>query len=79
MLSKLTVSTFVFPFGIAGWHYVLPPTVYARYGSYVNFLKYIDESHPGAKDEIKEKGISVQHNDLGIGQAIDLAGEQTYM
>ena len=53
---------------------------YARYGSYyVNFLKYIDESHPGAKDEIEERGISVRRNDLGIGQAIDLAGEQTYM
>ena len=53
---------------------------YARYGSfYVNFLTHIDKTHPGAKDEIKQAGISVRQNTLGIGQAIDLAGEQTYM
>ena len=51
---------------------------YARYGTYyVNFLENIESTHPGAKEEIEEKGLSVRRNDIGIGQAIDLAGEQT--
>ena len=53
---------------------------YARYGTYcTNFLQHIDETHPGAKEEMIRCGISVRRNTLGIGQAIDLAGEQTYM
>ena len=49
---------------------------YARYGTfYVKFLEYLEDTHPGAKEEIEEKG----HNTLGIGQAVDMAGEQSYM
>ena len=53
---------------------------YARYGTfYVKFLEYLEDTHPGAKEEIEEKGLSVRHNTLGIGQAVDMAGEQSYM
>ena len=53
---------------------------YARYGSfYVKFLEYLEDTHPGAKEEIAEKGLSVRRNTLGIGQAADMAGEQSYM
>ena len=45
----------------------------------MQFLKDIENTHPGAKEEIEETGISVRRNSFGIGQAIDLAGEQTYM
>ena len=53
---------------------------YARYGTYyVSSLEHIDSTHPGAKEEIGDMGLSVRGNTLGIGQAIDLAGEQSYM
>ena len=53
---------------------------YARYGTfYVKFLEYLEDTHPGAKEEIKEKGLSVRRNTLGIGQALYMAGEQSYM
>ena len=53
---------------------------YARYGSYyVLLLEHLEETHPGAKAELQEKGLSVCHNDLGIRQAVDMAGEQTFM
>ena len=53
---------------------------YARYGTfYVNFLEYLEDTHPGAKEKIEEKGLSVRRNTLGIGQAVDMAGEQSYM
>ena len=53
---------------------------YARYGTfYVKFLEYLEDTHPGAKEEIEEKGFSVRCNTLGIGQAVDMAGEQSYM
>ena len=53
---------------------------YARYWTfYVKFLKYLEDTHPGAKEEIEEKGLSVKRNTLGIGQAVDMAGEQSYM
>ena len=52
---------------------------YARYATfYIQQLKSLEESHPGAIQEIKES-VSVRRNWIGIGQAIDLAGEQTYM
>ena len=38
---------------------------YARYGTfYVKFLEYLEDTHPGAKEEIEEKGLSVgmQHS-----------------
>ena len=53
---------------------------YSRYGTfYVQSLEYLESTHPGAKAEIKENGISVRRNTLGIGQAVDMAGEQSYM
>ena len=53
---------------------------YARYGLYyINQLKYLQNTRPGAKEEIQEYGLSVQRNSYGIGQAVDLAGEQTFM
>ena len=35
--------------------------------------------HPSAKKELQTFGVSVCRNTYGIGQAIDLAGKQTYM
>ena len=32
-----------------------------------------------SKEEIEEKGLSVRCNTLGIVQAVDMAGEQSYM
>ena len=53
---------------------------YSRYGKYyLQFLEHIDSTHPGAKDEIKGVGLLIRRNKLGIGQSIDLAGEQSYM
>ena len=53
---------------------------YARYGTYyLNSLVYLDTTHPGAKEEIDKVGLSVRHNTYGIGQSIDMAGEQNYM
>ena len=53
---------------------------YARYGTfYVKFLEYLEDTHPGTKEEIEEKGLSVRRNTLGIGQAVDMAGEQSYI
>ena len=39
----------------------------------------MEDTHSGAKEEIEEKGLSVRCNSLGIGQAVDMAGEQSYM
>ena len=53
---------------------------YSRYGSYyVKSLECLNDTHPGAKIEMETVGLSVRRNNLGIGQAIDLAGEQSYM
>ena len=53
---------------------------YARYGTYyVNQLQRLGHTHPGAREEIESLGLSVRRNNIGIGQAVDLAGEQTYM
>ena len=53
---------------------------FARYGTfYVKFLEYLEDTHPGAKEEIEEKGLSVRRNTLGIGQAVDMAGKQSHM
>ena len=53
---------------------------YARYGTNHCFLlEHLEENYPGAREEIEEKGLSVRRNHLGIGQATDLAGEQTFM
>ena len=68
------------------WRMMLPTffffdrTHYSRYGSYyVKSMERLEETHPGAKDELMKIGISVRRNDTGIGQAVDLAGEQSYM
>jgi hypothetical protein len=53
---------------------------YSRYGTfYVQSLEYLESTHPGAKTEIEKNGLSVRRNTLGIGQAVDMAGEQSYM
>ena len=53
---------------------------YARYGAYyVKVLENLPTTHPGAVEELSDKGISVRRNKLGIGQSIDGAGEQTFM
>ena len=53
---------------------------YSRYGTfYVQTLEHLESTHPGAKAEIEENGVSVRRNTLGIGQAVDMAGEQSYM
>ena len=52
----------------------------ARYGTYyVNQMKRLEETHPGARNEIEEYGLSVCRIDFGIGQTADLADEQTCM
>ena len=52
---------------------------YARYGAYyVQMLENLPDTHPGAIEELTEKGISVRRNTTGIGQSIDGAGEQTF-
>ena len=70
---------------IDAWEYFLPLCFatekihFARYGTfYIQQLKNLDSMHPGAFEEICEM-VSVRRNKTGIGQAIDLAGEQTYM
>ena len=53
---------------------------YSRYGTYyVKSLECLESTHPGAREEIAEVGLSVRRNTLAIGQAVDLAGEQSYM
>ena len=53
---------------------------YGRYGAYyTRLLENLPFTHPGAVEELCEKGISVRRNDIGIGQSIDGAGEQTFM
>ena len=53
---------------------------YAFYGTfYVKFLEYLEDTQPGAREEIEEKGLSVRRNTLGIGQAVDMAGVQSCM
>ena len=55
-------------------------THYPRYGAYyTKQLENLEITHPGAKEELQAFGVSVCGNTYGIGQAIDLAGEQTYM
>ena len=53
---------------------------YLRYGLYYTMhLRSIDKTHPGAKEEIEKKGLSVCRNEHGLRQSIDGAGEQTFM
>ncbi len=53
---------------------------YSRYGSfYIQSLENLEHTHSGARSEMESVGLYVRRNNLGIGQAIDLAGEQSYM
>ena len=53
---------------------------YSRYGTYyIMQLRSVDKTHPGAREEIEKKGMSVCRNEYGIRQSIDGAGEQTFM
>ena len=53
---------------------------YSRYGTYYCLqMENLEETHPGAKDELQVKGLSVCRNSYNIGQSIDGAGEQTFM
>ena len=53
---------------------------YSSYDTYyTKCLENIETTHPSARKEMKDIGISVRRNDQGISQAVDLAGEQTYM
>ncbi len=52
---------------------------YARYGTfYVKSLESLERTHPGGEEEIRAI-VSARRNTQGIGQAIDMAGEQSYM
>ena len=62
------------------WFFAKDGTHYSRYGSYyLKSMELIDVTHPGAKEEMMKIGVSVRRNEKGVGQAIDLAGEQSYM
>lgn len=53
---------------------------YARYGAYYCLQsEKLNETHPGAMEELQDKGFSVCRNSLDIRQSIDGAGEQTFM
>lgn len=53
---------------------------YARYGSYFCLQsENLEKTHPGARQELQDKGISVCRNNVNIRQSIDGAGEQTFM
>ena len=53
---------------------------YATYGTYyITQLENIDLTHPSAKEELQEMGLSVSRNQFKIRQSIDGAGEQTFM
>ena len=53
---------------------------YARYDIYyITQLENIDLTHPDAKAELQETGLSVSRNQVNIRQFIDGAGEQTFM
>ena len=52
---------------------------YARYGTnHIQQLKQLENFHPGTFRDT-ESFISVRRNNYGIGQAVDLAAEQTYI
>ena len=68
------------------WQFLLPFMLmmskvhYSRYGAYYCFLmEHLDANYPGAREEMEMYGLSVKRNNLGMGQAVDLAGEQTLM
>ena len=88
ILHKLhhAIQTNDFEEKVASWKLMLPfffcfnRTHYSRYGSYyLKSMELLDTTHPGAKEELMRIGISVRRNEKGVGQAVDLAGEQSYM
>ena len=46
---------------------------------YLTQIGSLDSTHPGAHEEIQEKGISICRNNTGVRQSIDGTGEQTFM
>ena len=53
---------------------------YGRYGTYyLTQMGSLASTHPGAHEEIQEKGISVCRNSTDIRQSIDGTGEQTFL
>ena len=83
-MFQFAINTNNLPLWIDAWQYFLPLCFatkkihYTRYGTfYIQQLKNLDSTHPGAFKEISEM-VSVRRK-TGIGQAIDLAGKQTYM
>ena len=53
---------------------------YALYGAYyVQSLDHLENTHPGAKGEVTEKGLYELRSTFGIGHVVDLAGEQSHM
>jgi len=84
-LLHLALKTNRFDFKMKCWEELLPLCFatnrihYSRYGTYyLEFMKHLESIHPGATTEI-ETSCSVRRNNIGIGQAINLAGEQTYI
>ena len=54
--------------------------LYAQYGTYyIQSLEHIESTHLVAREEIEDVGLPIHRNKLGIGQSIDLAGEQSCM
>ena len=82
---KFAIKTNNLALRIDAWEYFLSLSFatnkiyYARYGIfYIQQLKNLDSTHPRTFEEICDF-VSVRRNKTGIGQAIDQAGEQTYM
>ena len=74
-----------FPLKLMVWEKFLPlcyatnKVHYARYGTYyIQHLRQLEKSHPVPLHEIRSF-MSIRRNETGIEQAIDFAGEQTYM
>ena len=81
-----SINTNDFDLRLKCWKHSLPLCFatnkqnYARYGTYyITQLENIDLTHPGAKEELQETGLSVSRNQFNIRQSIDGAGEQTFM
>ena len=70
---------------LEGWSRIMPyffslnKANYSRYGSYyIQKLRTLEKSHPGCKELISGKGLSVQAQDhYPLRTPIDQRGEQT--
>ena len=77
------INTNDFVLKLHSWDQSLPlcfatTKLIARYGNYyLHQLQNLESTHPGATSEI-EALTSVRRNTIGIGQEMDLTGEQTY-